>query len=236
METSMERRTFLRGLALAGGALTAGSDSGVRAAEAGATTAGLVELLQDLIYARGPCGQEDEVRAICRRELETCCDAVHIDEAGNVVGRVRGMNGAVENSTGTPIVRVMAHMDENAMVVKRINADGTLRVNNLGGIRPGNLGQGPVEILADSGVIPGILSLGPMHSSPETGNVEATRTRAMEWSHVYIFTRMTPDELERAGVHAGTKVAVARERRKLFPVGDCIGGYFMDDRAAVAIA
>lgn len=26
-------------------------------------------LLQELVYARGPCGQEDEVRVICKREL-----------------------------------------------------------------------------------------------------------------------------------------------------------------------
>lgn len=33
-------------------------------------------LLEELLLARGPGGQEDEVRAICQRELEGCCDEV----------------------------------------------------------------------------------------------------------------------------------------------------------------
>jgi len=197
------------------------------------TTSQLVSLLQELIYARGPVGQEDEVQVICERELKKTCDEVHIDAADNVVGLIRGRSG---NKSGVPVIRVMAHMDENAMMVKRVNSDGTLRVKNLGGINPGNIGQGPVEILADSGILPGVLSLGPMHSSPETPNAYATRTEAMKWEHVFIFTRMSADELERAGVHAGTRVVIARERRKLFDVGDCTGGWFMDDRAAVVIA
>ncbi|NPZ93798.1 hypothetical protein DZ947_023715, partial [Pseudomonas aeruginosa] len=42
-------------------------------------------LLEELLLARGPGGQEDEVRAICQRELEGCCDEVGSDAAGNLV-------------------------------------------------------------------------------------------------------------------------------------------------------
>jgi len=234
------RRDFLKTAIASTGIMTLGSMLPlplVLAEEKGiskADTEYLISLLQELIYARGPVGQEDEVQKICEREMKKLCDEVWIDKAGNVVGLIRG-DKKKKGSEDTPIVRIMAHMDENAMMVKRINSDGTLRVKNLGGIRPGNIGQGPVEILADTGILPGVLSIGPMHSSPETSNVNATRTEAMDWNHVYIFTRNTAEELERIGVHAGTKVVIARERRKLFNVEDCVGGYFMDDRAAVTI-
>lgn len=33
-----------------------------------------LSLLTELLLARGPGGQEQEVRAICRRELERTCD------------------------------------------------------------------------------------------------------------------------------------------------------------------
>lgn len=194
----------------------------------------LVSLLQELIYARGPVGQEDEVREICEREMKILCDDVWIDEAGNVVGLIRG-DKKKKGSKKTPIVRIMAHMDENAMMVKRINSDGTLRVKNLGGIRAGVLGQTPVDILADTGILPGVLSIGPLHTSEESAGPHASRTEAIDWSHVYIFTRKSTDELKQAGVHAGTKVVIARERRKIITIGDCVGGYFMDDRAAVVI-
>ncbi|MBM3261825.1 MAG: peptidase M42 [candidate division Zixibacteria bacterium] len=192
----------------------------------------LVSLLQELIYAHGPSGQEDAVRSICLRELETVCDKVWTDPAGNAIGLIRGGDG--------PVVRVMAHMDELAMIVKRVNDDGTLRVHPLGGMWPANYGQGPVEILADTGVVPGILSVGSMHTTAESAKIWETKARsgnkAMDWDHLFVFTRKTPEQLKTLGIHAGTRVAIAHSRRTLFEVDDCIGGYFMDNRAAIAIS
>ena len=195
------------------------------------TTDNLVALLQELIYARGPVGQEDEVREICIRELKNVCDDVWVDEAENVIGLIRG-----KGKKDIPVVRVIAHMDELSLMVKRVNSDGTLRVKPLGGIRASVTGQTPVEILADTGILPGVLSIGPLHTTSESPGPQKSRTDAIEWSDLYIFTRKTSDELEKAGVHAGTKVVIARERRKLLDIDDCIGGYFMDDRAGIAIA
>ena len=235
------RRDFLKTVFISAGAVSLEDGLTVQTLNAQDRNSGsvntkeLVSLLQELIYARGPVGQEDEVRIICERELKKTCDKMWIDEAGNVVGLLRGEKKGKDEDT-FPIVRVMAHMDENAMMVKRINSDGTLRVNNLGGIRAGVLGQTPVDILSDSGILPGVLSIGPLHTSKETAAPHASRTEAIEWADVYVFTRKSAEELEKAGVHAGTKIAIARERRKLFEIDDCIGGYFMDDRAAIVIA
>jgi len=231
-----DRRGFMKKCSLTAGVLAAEYGFIREAFAAGlgsgkVTTDSLITLLQELIYARGPVGQEDEVRAICEREVKNVSDESWVDEAGNVIGLIKG-----GKSKNTPVIRIMAHMDENAMMVKRVNGDGTLRVRNLGGLRPGNIGQGQVEILADSGILPGVLSMGPMHSSRETPGPHATRTDAIGWSHVFVFTRKTAEELDRLGVHAGTRVVIARERRKLFDIEDCVGGFFMDDRACVVIA
>ena len=193
----------------------------------------LIPLLQELISARGPSGQEDEVRAICIRELEALCDETWTDASGNVIGLLRGV------SQDGPSIRVMAHMDELAMIVKRINDDGTLRVNPLGGIYPANYGQGPVEILADRGLLPGVLSIGPQHTTADSARIWEVKAKggnkAMDWSHPYIFTRKTPTQLKEAGVHAGTRVVIAQSRRAMIEIDDCIGGYFMDNRTAIAI-
>lgn len=193
----------------------------------------LVALLQELIYARGPSGQEEEVRMVCKREMQSLCDEIHVDAAGNLVGLLRG------TSADAPVIRVMAHLDELALIVKRVNQDGTLRVDPLGGIHPANFGQGEVEILADGGIITGILSLGPQHTTEESPRIWKTKTKggnvAMDWGHVYVFTRRTPTQLEAVGVHAGTRVVIARARRTIVEIEDCIGGYFMDNRAAIAI-
>jgi putative aminopeptidase FrvX len=97
-----------------------------------------------------------------------------------------------------------------------------------------------VEILADSGIIPGILSVGPQHTTADSARIWETKIKggnvAMDWNHVYVFTRRTPAQLREAGVHAGTRVVIARSRRAFLEIEDCIGGYFMDNRAAIAIA
>ena len=193
----------------------------------------LLTLLQELIYARGPSGQEEEVRDLCKNELQGICNETFVDPAGNLVGVLRG------TSTEAPAIRVMAHLDEIAMIVKRINQDGTLRVNPLGGISPANFGQGPLEILADGGILPGVLSVGPQHTTEDSPRIWEIKTNggksAMDWGHVYVFTTKTPEELEKAGVHAGTRVVIARSRRGIFEIDDCLGGYFMDNRAAISI-
>jgi putative aminopeptidase FrvX len=234
-----DRREFITSVAATAGLLSLDSArfhaiAATQSNSGSLSTNHFVNLLQEFIYARGPVGQEDEVRILCERELKKTCDEVWIDDAGNVIGCIRG-NGNKREKQDTPVVRIMAHMDELSMMVKRVNSDGTLRVKNLGGLRAGVIGQTPVDILADTEILPGVLSLGPLHSSKESPGPHASRTEAIDWNHVYIFTRKSPGELKQAGVHAGTKVVIARERRKLFDIGDCVCGYFMDDRAPIVI-
>lgn len=101
-------------------------------------------LLEELLLARGPAGQEEEVREICRRELEQCCDEVWQDPAANLIGCIKAV-GVPRDEAERLSTRVMAHQDEIAMVVKRIDADGRLRVVALGGAFPVNFGMCPVD-------------------------------------------------------------------------------------------
>src|SRR5215208_1392711 len=103
-----------------------------------------LKLLQELLSTYGPSGQEDAVRDVCRRELEPLVDESWVDEAGNLVGLVRG-------SDDGSATRVMAHMDELSMLVKRVDPDGTLYLTPLGTMYPANFGLGPVAVLGDSG-------------------------------------------------------------------------------------
>ncbi|MGY1623786.1 hypothetical protein ACI789_16440 [Geodermatophilus sp. SYSU D00965] len=189
-------------------------------------------LLQELLYAYGPGDQEDEVREVCRRELGPLVDELHVDDAGNLVGLVRGTGGQ-----DAPVVRVMAHMDELSMIVKRVEPDGSLRLSQLGTMYPGNFGLGPLTVLGDAETLTAVLLLGSEHTTPETTQVWQTKPdggdQAMEWRHVAAFTGRTPGELAAAGVHPGTRVCVHRSRRTLVEFADFVGSYFLDDRAAL---
>jgi putative aminopeptidase FrvX len=205
-------------------------------------------LLQELLWTYGPCGQEEPVRAVCARELQPSVDDVWTDDAGNLIGYIRGAGGSGDDtaqrghrwkppaapSAGT---RVLAHMDELSMLVKRIEPDGTLQLTQLGVMYPGNFGLGPVAVLGDHDILTAVLTLGSEHTTKESPRIWQTKPdqgdRALDWQHVYVFTGRTTDELAEAGVRPGTRVCVHRSKRNLVDVGDYLGSYFLDDRAAV---
>ena len=188
------------------------------------------DLLQELLSSYGPCGQEDAVREVCRREIDPRVDETWVDEAGNLVGLVRGTGDAAAT-------RVMAHMDELSMLVKRVESDGTLHLTQLGTMYPGNFGLGPVAMLGDNETLCGVLTLGSEHTTSESQQIWQTKPdggdKALDWTHVYVFTGRTPDELSRAGIRPGTRVCVDGSKRTLVEFGDYLGSYFMDDRAPV---
>ncbi|MEE6179912.1 M42 family metallopeptidase [Mycobacterium sp. 050134] len=203
-------------------------------------------MLQELLWSYGPCGQEDAVRAVCARELQPLVDDMWVDAAGNLIGYVAANESAMTDdqhhrSTVTPglgvATRVMAHMDELSMLVKRVEPDGTLHLTQLGTMYPGNFGLGPVAVLGGHETLTAVLTLGSEHTTQESQRIWQTKPdqgdRALDWNHVYVFTGRTRGELDGAGVRPGTRVCVHRSKRSLVPIGDYLGCYFMDDRAAV---
>ena len=46
------------------------------------------DLLQELLWTYGPCGQEEAVRTVCARELQPWVDDMWTDDAGNLIGYV----------------------------------------------------------------------------------------------------------------------------------------------------
>lgn len=190
------------------------------------------DLLTRLLTARGPGGQEDEVRAICVAELQPHCDDVWVDAAGNVIGVIRA--DACSGKPQQSGVAVMAHMDEIAMVVKRVEPDGTLRVIALGGANPVNFGMCPVEILADDHLLPGVLSFGSMHETSGSLQGKDVQSGAVKWADVHVITRQSPEALKRLGVRPGVRVVLSKHRRIPWRVNDALAAHFMDDRAPVA--
>lgn len=189
------------------------------------------ELLARLLMARGPGGQEDEVREICLQTVTPVCDETWVDAAGNLIGFIKGRREGIESRRA---VRVMAHMDEIAMVVKSVNADGTLRVTALGGANPVNFGMCPVDILGDHEVIPGVLSFGSMHATQNAPQGADVLSGDVHWNDVHVVTRTSLQILRAHGVRPGTRVVLSRHWREPFRVGDAIAAHFLDDRAPMA--
>ncbi|WP_252275531.1 M28 family peptidase [Pseudomonas subflava] len=190
-------------------------------------------LLEDLLMARGPGGQENEVRAVCHAELVKHCDGVWTDAAGNLIGLIRS---PLRDSgiSSLESMRIMAHLDEIAMIVKRVEPNGTLRVVALGGANPANFGMCPVDIMAEGASLPGVLSFGSMHATGESPQGNDVQTGAVKWQDVHVITRLSAEALIRAGVRPGTRVVLSRHWRAPWRVNDAIAAHFLDDRAPVA--
>lgn len=184
-------------------------------------------LLTELLAAYGPGGQEDEVRAICERELARYCDEVSIDRAGNVVGLIR----AAKATKPDDAIKIMAHLDEIAMVVKLVNEDGTLQVEALGGAQPISFGVAPVEILGDVERLPGVLSFGSMHNSGGSAQGQDVLGGNVQWSDVHIVTRRAREQLAASGVRPGSRVVFSKHWRAPWHLPGAIAAHFLDDRA-----
>ena len=188
----------------------------------------LKELLQRLLLTHSPSGHEREMNELCLAELEPLCSRVWQDEAGNVIGLVEG-------SGDGPPVRLMAHKDEIGCLVARIEDDGKMRLEPLGGSVPWVYGEGPLDVLGNE-IVTGILGIGSKHVSALSADIHAAKTsQPLSWDKVRLDCKLSREELARKGITIGTRVCLSRARKAPTFLGEYVAGYALDDKAAVAV-
>ena len=115
-----------------------------------------MELLKELTQAWGVAGREKAVRAIVEREIKDYADEYFTDAVGNLIALKKGADHPDKKK-----IMLAAHMDEIGMQVKKIEADGRIKVCHVGWIwtssiyndkvifRDGTIGvvgcEGPIE-------------------------------------------------------------------------------------------
>jgi putative aminopeptidase FrvX len=77
-----------------------------------------IELLKELSSAFGPPGNEEDVAAILKKELEELADETRIDKLGNVFF-------CHEGKEGNPKIMLSAHMDEIGFIVTFVEKMGS---------------------------------------------------------------------------------------------------------------
>ena len=188
----------------------------------------LLGMLDKLLLAHAPPGSEAEVDAIVMEAVKPFADRVWQDASGGIVVHVAGADSSAP-------IAVTAHKDEIGLIVKRVEADGRLRVRPLGGLHPWAVGEGPVDILGRKGILPGVLSIGSKHVSEESPAGELKQGKPLKWEMMWVETKLPAETLKQAGVHPGTKVAVGRARKAPMVLNDFICGPNLDCRAGLAI-
>lgn len=84
--------------------------------------------MKELTEIPALCGHEDKLIAYVLKRLEGLCDEVHVDRLGNITATYRG----TDKEAGS--IAYFAHMDEVGLIVKKIEEDGFLRLERVGGV------------------------------------------------------------------------------------------------------
>ena len=169
----------------------------------------LYGFVEQLLAAHAPSGAESAMDALVNELAAPIGDAVWQDAADNIIIHIKGQ------SQDQPVAAV-AHKDEIALIVKRIDSDGKIRVQPLGGLHPWALGESPVEILTRDGLCPGVLSTGAKHVSTESPAGRLKDGQPLKWEQMWIETRLTAEELSQRGIRAGTRVVIAGKHKTLW--------------------
>jgi putative aminopeptidase FrvX len=156
-------------------------------------------------------------------------DSIRQDAADSIVVHIKG------RSSASPIA-VVAHKDEIAMIVKRVDGDGKVRVHNVGGLHPWAIGETPVEILVGDDLIPGVLSIGSKHVSHESPAGRLKEGSPLTWDKMWVETKLEAEALAERGVRPGRRVVLSRGRKAPWWLGDdFLCSYNLDCRAGLAM-
>ena len=180
----------------------------------------LQQNLTDLMMTPGLSGHEERVAALIRQRLP---GRGRIDRMGNLILSFPG-------DEKCPSVMLFAHMDQLGFFVRKIEADGLIRVERMGGVPERALAAQAVLLCVGAGRdVPGVIANKSHHAT--TGNEKYQVVPAPE---IAIDTgHGSRAAVLAAGVQIGTPVVYAPQVQTL--AGGRIAGTSVDDRAGCAV-
>jgi putative aminopeptidase FrvX len=179
--------------------------------------------LCDLMLAPGLAGHEERVAALIRARLADAGIASRTDRLGNLIASFQGDPTA-------PSVMVFAHMDQLGFIVRRIEADGLIRVERMGGVSERAMAAQAVLLCPGGGPdVPGLIMNKAHHATtPEE------KYKVLTAPEIRIDTgHGSKAAVEAAGIRIGTPVIY--HPRVLPLAGSRIAGTAIDDRAGCAV-
>ena len=180
-------------------------------------------LTRDLMLIPGLSGYEGRVRRFLAKQLTDLGLESRSDRLGNLIATIPGDSDA-------PSVMLFAHMDQLGLIVRKIEVDGLVRVERLGGVPEKALPAQPVLFsLGEGRDIPGVLANKSHHAT--TPDEKYT---VLPCPELYIDAGFdSAAAVLAAGIDIGTPVVYQPKAIDL--VGGRIAGTSVDDRAGCAV-
>ena len=183
----------------------------------------LRKLTTALMLIPGLSGHEDRVRRAIAKELDALGLKSKTDRLGNLFATIEG-------DPKLPSVMLFAHMDQLGLVVRKIEGNGLIRVERLGGVPERALASQAVLLCVGEGRdVAGIIANKSHHATtPEE------KYKVLPYAEIYIDAGFaSADAVLAAGVNIGTPVVY--EPKVLALADGRIAGTSVDDRAACAV-
>ncbi|MEQ8307935.1 MAG: M42 family metallopeptidase [Hoeflea sp.] len=178
--------------------------------------------LTDLMMTPGLSGHEERVAKLIRSRLSDAGVESRVDRMGNVIA-------SFEGDPGAPSVMIFTHMDQLGFFVRRIEDDGLIRVERMGGVSERAMAAQAVTLCIGEGRdVPGIIMNKAHHATTpdEKYKVVTTPDILIDTGHG------SKQAVEAAGVNIGTPVVY--QSRVIELAGDRVAGTSVDDRAGCA--
>ncbi|MBD8068038.1 M42 family metallopeptidase [Bacillus sp. PS06] len=185
----------------------------------------MFNLLKTLTGLHGPCGYEQPVSYFIKDYIKDMVDEVVIDPIGNVIATRKG-------SQPGPKIIVTAHMDEIGFIVKKIENNGLIRFEKLGGHDDRILLAQKVRVRTKSGELLGVIGTMSAHFVKFD---DASKVRNHRQLYIDIGAKSKEDALA-LGVEIGSPITWATELDLLGNehTGRVVGKG-LDDRAGCAV-
>lgn len=183
----------------------------------------LRDLLIELMLIPGLSGYEGRVRRALAQSMNALGIGCRTDRMGNLIATLPG-------TTDAPSVMLFAHMDQLGLIVRKIEANGLVRVERLGGVPERALPSQEVLFCVGEGRdVPGIIAHKSHHA---TGQDE--KYRVLPYPELYIDAGFrSAAEVLAAGIDVGTAIVYRPSATEL--ANGRIAGTSVDDRAACAV-
>ena len=180
--------------------------------------------IEALTEAYGASGHEEAVRKVVLNQLPAwAAKQVTTDAAGNLVLRL----GDGKADGKTPRIAIVAHMDEIGFEVKKIEDDGRLQVDSLGGGYPQYfLGHVALVHKKDGSATGAVMELPTGWDKPGFEMPNSPRS-IDEPAHAYVGTK-TKEETEKLGIAVGDYLTIPKQYVPL--LGTLANARSFDDR------
>lgn len=155
----------------------------------------ILQMLKELTDANSVPGDEQEARHVMKKQIEPYADEITYDRLGSLIAEKKGQ-------ASNPRIMVAGHLDEIGFMVTRIDDNGFLYFQTLGGWWEQVMLAQRVTVLTRNGNIPGVIGSKPPHVlTPEA------RKKPVEKDDMFIdIGASSKAEAESFGVRPGDSI------------------------------